>query len=225
MKSGQKLSFSSSETVCARCCYHSSLSLLFCWPASRSRFPHRTRGSVPAQILQWSTITSLPSKSLVREQPYFRNFECAFDQPCVGRNNTVKESYPFAISRRYCPAPGLLYGSALPIGSVLPCECRQKKCHSFPELRGPTWFAPVLDLCLERGQDRNTRGIPLPVSSAGRTACQRLARAQVQQDLPWFWNGNTTTGQILNAMAPAIEQSYYPNFDGGYICGRELCAV
>ena len=35
------------------------------------------------------------------------------------------------------------------------------------------------------------------------------ALAQAQQGSPWFWNGNTTTGQILNAMAPAIEQSYY----------------
>jgi hypothetical protein len=27
----------------------------------------------------------------------------------------------------------------------------------------------------------------------------------------WYWNGDTTTGQILNAMNPAIQQSYYRN--------------
>jgi hypothetical protein len=43
----------------------------------------------------------------------------------------------------------------------------------------------------------------------GKIRTLGAALANAPQGSAWFWNGSTTTGQILQGMAPAIEQSYY----------------
>ncbi len=57
----------------------------------------------------------------------------------------------------------------------------------------------------------------------GKISTLGAALANAQQGSPWYWNGSTNTGQILNAMIPDFQQAAYQSLmANGYAIGSYL---